>query len=138
MRSYCEACPPGHYCDDASDRTNIIPCGAGTFAASGKTGSCDTCPAGHACSLFEDLGVCPEGYYSEVGWGSCVICPGGSFCTGGAKTDCTNGSFRLGLSACEACPVGAYCLPGLPPMHCPPGYVSDSDGTCARCADGKY
>ena len=39
---------------------------------------------------------------------------------------------------CEPCPDGAYCLPGLPPMHCPPGYISHTDGTCKRCADGEY
>ena len=136
--THCEACPAGHYCSDSTQRL-ITPCPSGYYS-SGSASSCTQCPAGKACSRFNQVGTCPEGYFSLLGQSSCVQCQAGYYCTGGARITCT-GSYKIGLSTCtnQPCPAQHYCVLGLPPLPCPPGYVSAQGSlTCSTCASGEY
>lgn len=137
-RTHCEACPAGHYCSDSTTRT-ITPCATGYYSA-GAASSCTQCPATKACSRYEEVGVCPEGYYSVAGQGSCVLCEAGYYCTSGARATCSGG-YQVGLKACTGytCPAQHYCVQGLPPLPCPPGYISASGvTTCTACTSGEY
>ena len=136
--THCEKCPAGHYCNDPTSRS-IIPCSSGYYSP-GVAASCTQCPSGKACSRAEELGVCPEGFYSEAGMSSCVQCLVGFYCTSGSKLACS-GSYRVGMKTCsgQSCPAQHYCVQGLPPMPCPPGYVSPlGETTCTVCSLGTY
>ena len=138
MRTHCEKCPPGHYCSSPSSRT-MTPCPFGYYSSGGAS-VCTQCQAGHACSRTEDAGQCPDGYYALLGSGSCIECEIGYNCTGGLKSVC-KGGYKVGQSSCSEgqCPAGYYCSQGLPPMPCPPGYVSNlGDGVCTNCSLGYY
>lgn len=136
MRTHCENCPAGYSCDQTT-RTMTL-CAVGSYAANGDAAGCRQCPAGSACSRSEDLGTCPNGYYSTLGLGSCVECSIGYTCTGGIRTVCAGGWLH-GQTACVACPEDYYCAEGVPPIPCPPGYVSASGVlTCTACTNGQY
>jgi hypothetical protein len=136
--THCEACPAGHYCPDSTQRI-ITPCASGYYSL-GSTTSCTQCPAGKACSRTNEVGTCPEGYYSLLGQSSCVQCQPGYYCTGGIRYTCS-GSYKIGLKTCtnQPCPAQHYCVLGLPPMPCPPGYISALGSlTCTACTSGQY
>ena len=136
--THCEQCPAGHYCSDYTTRT-VTPCATGYYSVGGAS-SCTQCPEGSACSRYAVVGTCPEGYFSLAGQSSCAQCTAGYYCTGGVRSTCS-GSYQIGLSSCSsnACPAQHYCIQGLPPMPCPPGYISASGSTtCTACASGEY
>ena len=132
----CTKCPPGFSCS-AGTLASITNCALGSYSPGGYS-TCLTCPSGHRCSLFDDLGVCPEGTYSVKG--NCVLCPLGYACTAGIQTLCSPAYSFIGDNACRVCPAGFQCVAGFDPVPCPPGYTN-ADGTsitCTACASTEY
>ena len=62
--SFCELCPFGHHCANAS--STPTPCPIGTFNPSLEQIQCSPCPSGH--------------YTPQLGSSSCTPCPHGHFC----------------------------------------------------------
>ena len=127
-------CPAGSYgtSEGLSSSTCTASCEAGYYCPGGdeklECGSITKyCPAGS--SAPSDV---PEGYYSgpesaeETKRYQKVICPAGSYCSGGEKTLCPAGHFgeTTGLSTADcsgSCPAGYYC---------PEGSVSGTTNKC--------
>ena len=148
VRSESTICPIGYYCTGGVKR----PCPAGSYGTSeGLSSSTCTasCEAGYYCPGGDEKLECgsitkycpagssapsdvPEGYYSgpesaeETKRYQKVICPAGSYCSGGEKTLCPAGHFgeTTGLSTADcsgSCPAGYYC---------PEGSVSGTTNKC--------
>lgn len=109
----CEwPCSAGYYCPAASDRHDMIPCGSAAFY----------CPEGSPVPIRV-----PDGFYSDPSVAapsvrfSVLVCPPGSWCKHGVRSDCLPGHYgsSLALSAPECdgiCAPGYFCLSGSPSM----------------------
>ena len=164
----CYPCPPGHFCFAGSTEASV--CGAGTYAASERSELCRACPEGTYqgkkgatnCTVCDDGYSCPEGSVVQIPASceagsypdathnhTCVGCPAGSWCAGGASQPrpCSRGSFcPANASETTPCVAGRYgseeelanescsgvCLRGY---YCELGSMS---AKAAPCAEGSY
>ncbi|MBR3930628.1 MAG: InlB B-repeat-containing protein [Alphaproteobacteria bacterium] len=68
------------------------------------------------------------------------ICPVGSYCTGGKKFTCVDGTISdsTGATTCKSCPPGSYCKDGVI-KTCEAGtYSTGGAATCTPCPEGSY
>ena len=90
--------------------------------------------------------ICPGGYYSPETENRCIICPIGTFSTGGAAecTPCSPGYYQglTGQTSCNKCPVGQHQPDkGQPSCKaCEKGTYQNELGqpNCKDCEVGKY
>jgi Tyrosine-protein kinase ephrin type A/B receptor-like len=81
----------------------------------------------YLCSTNDQY--CLPGTYSTTGYGSCGLCPAGTY------------SSTIGATSCSPCPPGFYCQGGTDQQPCPAGTFSTSasaknSSTCEQCASG--
>jgi hypothetical protein len=123
------SCPPGHFCGWGS--TEPTPCGRPDLYCPAASGAPTPVDVGHYSDPNEPLDRRSSQH----------ICPPGSYCSGGLRVPCPEGTFggAFGLSSPESCPpcaAGHYCPVGSssptqmrcgerdglgPRAYCPPG-----------------
>ena len=71
-------------------------------------------------------------------------CPAGSYCSGGATTACSAGTYsNAGQSSCTICPLGSYCVAGSTVgVVCVSGTYTTGTGStsissCVSCVAGN-
>jgi len=157
-------CPPGYYCEQKTFTTDD---GRELKAATEAT----ACPVGsyrayRAGKSVADCPSCPPGSYCpSVATATPLLCPNGTFCTGGnsAPAPCDKGFYcPAGEASPQLCPAGfscggasefyakcqngTYCPPGSPnPIPCPGGTFGsgntrnyDKESGCIGCGRGMY
>ena len=144
----CIYCKPGHICPEGYHEINPIQCPKGTFMSHEKSEatSCERCTQGHHCpnNGMKNPIVCSDGLWSVEGQTSCSPCPGGYYCSGGTKTECSAGKYcpsgpTTGSITETPCTDGYYCPPGSErELQCPPGTKSKSTfKECENVEAGK-
>ena len=132
----CSLCTPGRYCGNVGLVEPSGNCSAGFFCPPGQSSAMPSqyvCPIGSYC--VEGISVpvtCEDGFYTnQNGSLSCLLCPGGYYCTNGVIT--------------LLCPMGFYCPSGtgLDWSPCPHGTYSNQIGLnysiqCMPCDGGSY
>ena len=141
-------CPPGYYCTDAATMPTRCPVGTYCPAGVSRPVPCTNgqfSPEG-AKSAAECGPSAPPGYYLDS-TNKAVRCPTGSYCSGGVRTPCPNGTYNMkqGMgapTACLPCPAGGYCPSPTKIVPCDPGTYSLSTGNtasaCSPCPAGTY
>ncbi|CAF1287225.1 unnamed protein product, partial [Didymodactylos carnosus] len=143
--SYCDVCPRGHKCTDASvapvacplgtyndllEQVECVPCAAGDYTPRDGLTSCEVCPAGHYClDPAEQPKQCQPGTFSLTKQTTCTPCTAGSYTT------------QNGSSFCHICPAAHYCSdPTKAAIPCPLGTANNQHGQteCAPCEAGKF
>ena len=113
---------------------------------------CVVCDAGFRCpegSVVQIPASCDPGTYLNVTLDTCVGCPAGSMCVGGAAQPrpCSRGGFCVGnASESTDCPAGRYgSVTGLVDAacsgECDPGYYCEDgsmSATSVPCEAGRY
>ena len=142
-------CPPGQQCLGCVAST----CPVNYYCAGGSAMAlyCDTAK-GLQCfqtGMSAPVRACLAGAYYDAGSASCLQCPAGSACPGGAygaatANACPAGAFAAagGSSACTLCPAGSW-NDGSGFSHCllcTAGTYQTAAGqtACAACAAGSF
>ena len=107
------------------------------------------CPVGKSCNVDAgETGNCAPGTYSMLGVMTCVSCPAGFTCLGGAGVGpeiggigklCTGGNAND--ASCADCAAGSYCPTAITAdkQACPTGSTAASGkGYCTYCENGKF
>ena len=163
---YCPAgtkkqypCPAGTYSpfENIASKAECTDCDPGKYCTGGKDVPDGDCNAGFVCpkkspvaissSVYSKSantpGLCPAGYYCEVGTAFPKPCPIGTYRSSTGGVD---------INACISCPAGRYCdelamiSPGKP---CAAGHLCTGGATHARpldpateggklCSKGRY
>lgn len=160
----CTSCPAGSYCDGGVAQP--VQCLANTYSEAGS-GGCMDCPSGtksNAGAQSESQCIpitCDAGEFLDGD--ECVLCPVGSYCTGGVTKSvvCPIGKYAaVGASECTSCPkdmttsaegAGAksecvrtrcdeptYYLDGGACYKCPAGYECNGTASMTRCSANTY
>lgn len=118
----CRACPSGFYSSRLEDDQGItficLPCGSGSFQASGAATLCNRCPVGAYQNETASLSCnrCPVGAYQDVEGGSlCKMCPPGTSTrllgsVSISDCGCEAGSINIAKSGTFEC---VRCMSGL-------------------------
>ena len=160
-------CPEGYYCEKGTQHP--VPCYEGTFSDFGA-GACQQCRPGKFCpkrgmkqsDLLAGYDCTPEGDLEFYCGGGCInknpigesstcdICPRGSKCENGIKTDCNDGEYQPdeGQKTCIDCPAGYTCdsQTGIlteqnlcaPGGTCPEGSSSSNRNECQVGTFNEY
>jgi hypothetical protein len=123
-------------------------CGAGTYAAGGKTYACTDCVAGATYQDAAQASECKACQTCRAGWYQVTTCTTTANRVCGA---CPAGKYSAtdGLTACQACSAGTFqdranATGCKACQFCPAGYSwgescsATSDAVCARCAAGTF
>ena len=90
------------------------PCPEGYYQGSLGATACTVCDEGYSCpqgSVLQVPSVCLPGTYLKVSLETCIGCPEGSWCAGGASQPrpCSRGGYCVSnASEPAACPAGTY------------------------------
>ncbi|XP_069750647.1 neurogenic locus notch homolog protein 4-like [Narcine bancroftii] len=164
--AHCQACVPGHYCDEMGITAVSGPCWAGFFCLEGSTFPApvaatfgDICPTGHYCPKAAVLPIpCPPGTFQPTARSTsvenCTLCPSGFYCLEPGKDSagdfCEPGFYckegaktakpRDGITG-DICPVGHYCpLGSAAPIPCENGKFMNHTGAeeCFTCPESYH
>jgi hypothetical protein len=154
----CSTCPPGSWCAGGasvtecsagsySDAINLISASACTLCSIGTYGS----GAGHTTKQAACPLSCAAGTYGNVSGqttasSACVLCPAGSYCSGGANISaCSPGQYCPANSSAAAAHATCWCSCGCTDSDCAGSFMSvsscDASGTvcvaACRCVDAQ-
>nr|CEL64355.1 TPA: GCC2 and GCC3 domain-containing protein [Neospora caninum Liverpool] len=165
--SWCQLCPPGHFCDTEGLRAPAGDCQAGYFCLQGASqadpptpdppGANGECPVGFYCPARSSAPkACPPGTFSATPKATraedCQECPEGQFCGVYAlpapEGICDDGFFcgagqisrrPLGTGTAGLCPAGHACSGGAK-APCPEHSYMDEQGAalCKSCPAGHF
>lgn len=127
----CDPCPLRTFkLDDGNE--NCTECGPDTYGLtlnSTSNSSCLPCPEHSISHESRNQCVCRGGYYGPMQPADvpCVICPEGTWCTGGVSDTCPDSKLSTipGSDSPEDC-------------ECDRGYFRNGDGECQECLKVTY
>ena len=135
---FCHKCPGNYRC---TGYNNLDYLGPGYYYTSEYIYYAP-CTAGYFCPITNLRLLCPPGYYSYGGYGSCVLIPAGSYSSGSGVAGC--GSYTYSFSGDASCrgveqgytvnsghTYGDYTLCGM-------GDYSPATSYCRGCSAGTY
>jgi hypothetical protein len=113
----CRLCERGRW-QNKTGSVSCILCKPGKYmpATGGESDvACADCPVGSITNTLNESGassctLCPSSHYSPDPAVACKICTLGSFCQGGERVACNEGTFSdtEGAKRCPSCPAGRY------------------------------
>ncbi|KAG2432705.1 hypothetical protein HYH02_006688 [Chlamydomonas schloesseri] len=152
----CKGCPAGTTAEPGSSSCTVCPAGYYLQSSGGYSwlpATCEPCPEGYygTTTGANTCSKCPFGSTSDPGATSCYLCPAGAFVssnadeyTYGTCTLCPGGTFNptpgYSGSSCRPCPKGSAAAKGATQCEiCPAGTFADENGlSCVKCPRNSF